>query len=91
MKIYSENRKAGFDYEILEKYEAGLVLLGHEVKSIKGGHMSLNSCYIVFKQNEPFLTGSKVAPYQPNNTPEDYNSSRDRKLLLSKKEIDYRQ
>ncbi len=94
MQIYSENKKAHFDYEIIEKYEAGLVLLGQEVKSIKTGHISLTGSYVVFRGGargaaEPELVGSKVPAYQPKNTPADYNPERSRKLLLNKKEIDY--
>jgi len=89
MKIYSENKKALFDYNILENFEAGLVLFGQEVKSIKTGHINLASSYIVLKGQEPFLVGVKVPPYQPNNAGSDYNDERQRKLLLNKKEINY--
>ena len=87
MQILSENKKAYYDYEILEKFEAGLVLQGQEVKSIRGGHISLTGAYVVFKQEEPYLIGAKIPAYQPKNTPEDYNPERLRKLLLNKKEI----
>jgi len=87
MKIYGENKKAYYDYEILEKFEAGLVLLGQEVKSIKSGHIGLTGSYVVFKQSEPYLIGAKVPAYQPKNTPSDYNPERLRKILLNKKEI----
>ncbi len=95
MQIYSENKKATFDYEILEKYEAGLVLQGQEVKSIKGGHINLSGSYVIFSAGhkaapgEPYLIGAKVPAYQPKNAPADYNPERLRKLLLNKKEIDY--
>ena len=89
MKIYSENRKAGFDYEILEKFTAGLVLFGQEVKSIKTGHINLSGSYVIFRDAEPFLIGVKVPPYQPNNAGADYGEERLKKLLLNKKEIDY--
>jgi len=89
MKIYSENKKALFDYEVLETFEAGLVLFGQEVKSIKTGHISLSSSYITLASGEPFLVGVKVPPYQPNNAGSDYNDERPRKILLNKKEIDY--
>ncbi len=89
MNIYSENRKATFDYEILEKYEAGLVLQGQEVKSIKGGHINLSGSYVVIRNGLPFLIGAKVPAYQPKNAPADYNPEQARKLLLNKKEIDY--
>jgi SsrA-binding protein len=89
MKIYSENKKAGFDYTILEKFEAGMVLFGQEVKSIKTGHINLSGSYVALRENEPFLLGVKVPPYQPNNAGADYNEERQKKLLLNKKEIDY--
>mgnify|MGYP001588811881 CR=1 FL=1 len=62
MQIYAENRKANFDYEVLEKIEAGLVLQGQEVKSIKTGHVSLAGSYVVIRQNEAHLIGAKVPP-----------------------------
>jgi SsrA-binding protein len=89
MKVFSENKKALFNYEVLEKYEAGLVLFGQEVKSIKTGHINLSGSYVVFNRAEPFLTGVKIPPYQPNNAGADYNETRQKKLLLNKKEIDY--
>ncbi|MDO8470382.1 MAG: SsrA-binding protein SmpB [bacterium] len=89
MANLAENRKAHFDYDILETFHAGIVLLGQEVKSIKLGRMQLQGSYVVFKGNEVFLVGSTVPPYQPKNTPESYNSERSRKLLLQKREISY--
>lgn len=89
MKVLSENRKGAFDYNILEKYEAGIVLFGQEVKSIKTGHINLGGGYVVIRQEEPFLIGIKVPPYQPNNVGANYDQERSRKLLLNKKEIDY--
>ncbi|MCX6723876.1 MAG: SsrA-binding protein SmpB [Candidatus Staskawiczbacteria bacterium] len=91
MKIFSENKKAGFDYEVLERFEAGLVLFGQEVKSIKTGHINLSGAYVSLASGEPFLVGVKVPPYQPNNAGAGYNDERQRKLLLNKKEIDYLQ
>jgi SsrA-binding protein len=88
-KIYSENKKAGFDYEILERFEAGLILFGQEVKSIKTGHINLSGSYVTLNAGEPFLVGVKVPAYQPNNAGADYNEDRPKKLLLNKKEIDY--
>ena len=87
MKALAENNRARFDYEILETYEAGIVLYGFEVKSIKIGHVSLKGSYIIIKDNEPFLINSLVSPYQQANTPESYDPQRSRKLLLKKSEI----
>lgn len=89
MKTLAENRKAYFDYEILEKFEAGMVLAGYEVKSIKLGKVSLAGSYVVFKDEEPYLLNAHVSPYQPQNMPKDYDSNRLRKLLLNKREIKY--
>ena len=87
MATFAENRKARFDYEILETFEAGLVLSGPEVKSIKNGRMNLAGCYINIHDGELYLIGASIAPYQPKNQPADYDPARSRKLLLHKKEI----
>ena len=84
---YASNPKAGFDYEILETIEAGIVLEGHEVKSIKTGKASIKGTYVKVINNEVYLIGAIIAPYQPANTPKNYDPQRSRKLLLSKKEI----
>ncbi len=89
MKILSDNKKAHFDYEILEKFDAGMILIGQEVKSIRLGRMSLAGSYVVFEKGEPYLIGAKIPPYQPKNAPSNYNDQRQRKLLLNKSEIDY--
>ncbi len=87
MKSLATNKRATFDYEILDKFEAGLVLFGYEAKAVKAGKMSLSGSYVVIKDNEAFLLNSSVAPYQPNNTPQGYDATRTRKLLLHKDEI----
>ena len=89
MKIFSENKKGLFDYNILERYEAGMVLFGQEVKSIKTGHINLAGGYVAIRSEEPYLIGVKVPPYQPKNVGANYGEDRARKLLLNKKEIDY--
>jgi len=88
MKEYCSNPKAYFDYEILETIEAGIVLEGHEVKAIKTGKASIKGSYAKILNNEAFLIGATISPYQPYNTPPDYEPQRSRKLLLSKKEIE---
>jgi len=88
-RILSENKKAFFDYEILENFYAGMVLFGQEVKSIKTGHINLAGSYVSLRQGEAFLIGVKVPPYQPNNLGADYGEERARKLLLNKKELNY--
>ena len=89
MKIVAKNKKAYFNYEILEKFEAGISLIGQEVKSIKMGKMSLIGAYVVLRNKEVFLIGAKVPAYQPKNAPKDYNPQRTRKLLLRRSEIKY--
>lgn len=85
--MYAENRRAFHDYEILEKYEAGIVLEGHEVKAVRNGKISIFGSYIQIIGNEAFLIGATIAPYQPKNTPKNYEPEKNRKLLLNKKEI----
>ena len=86
MAHYTENRKARFDYEILDKYEAGIELLGVEVKSVRKGRMSLEGAFVIIRGGEAFLINSNIPPFQPANAPEDYDPLRNRKLLLTKKE-----
>jgi len=81
------NKRAKFDYDILKTFEAGLVLKGYEVKAIKNGKMSLKGSYVVLKNNEAFLINASISPYQPKNTPDDYDIERSRKLLLHEQEI----
>ncbi len=86
MSVLSKNKKAYFDYQILEKFEAGIILIGQEVKSIKSGKMSLKGSYVVPKDNDLFLISCHIPAYQPKNIA-DYNPERSRKLLLKKKEL----
>lgn len=93
MKILTINKKANFDYEILEKYEAGLVLFGHEVKSVKLGQANLKASYISFKlnskgKNEAYLINCYIPLYKPAGIKDDYHPERPRKVLLKSKEID---
>lgn len=83
---YITNPKVGLDYEILDKYEAGIKLSGHEVKSIRAGKGSLQGSYILVG-SEAFIKNSFIPAYQENNTPKDYDPYRDRKLILKKSEI----
>ena len=82
-----ENKKAYFNYEIGDKYESGIELLGHEVKSLKQRLGSLEGSYVIVRGGEAFLINAHIPPYQPSNTPESYDPYRNRKLLLTKKEI----
>jgi len=87
MKELAKNKKAGFDYEILEKFEAGLILNGQETKSIKTRGLSLAGSYIIVKPDGVFWVGAKIPPYQPANAGANYREQRDRQLLLRKSEI----
>jgi len=87
MRMFAENKKAYFKYKILEKIEAGIALIGQEVKSIKLGRINLTGSYVVVRNEEIYLIGCNVPAYQPKNAPKDYNSERSKKLLLKKSEI----
>jgi SsrA-binding protein len=87
MASYAENRKAHFNYEFLEKYETGIELLGTEVKSVRAGQMSLEGAFVIIRGGEAFIINANIPPYQPKNAPKDYDPLRNRKLLLTKKEI----
>jgi SsrA-binding protein len=87
MKELVKNKQAYFDYNILEKFEAGISLLGLEVKSVKLGRMGLGGSYAQVRGNEVLLIGAHIPPYQAMNTPKNYDENRTRRLLLTKKEI----
>lgn len=87
MTEYAKNRKASFDFEYLEQFEAGLVLSGFEVKAIRAGKVSLNGAYVIIRGGEAFLVNTSISPYQPANMPKNYDPERPRKLLLDKKEL----
>lgn len=89
MKYLAENKKARFEYDIMETYEAGIVLNGSEVKSVKTGRANLAGAFVVAKPDGASLINAKIPPYQPKNTPLDYNPSRSRRLLLRKEELAY--
>ena len=82
-----EHKKARFDYEILEEFEAGIELLGHEVKSLRGHHGKLEGSHAIIRGGEAYIVGMSIPPYQPGNTPKDYDPERTRRLLLTKKEL----
>ena len=87
MTAYIRNKKALFNYEVIARFEAGLVLAGHEVKAIRAGQGSLAGAYIIIRGGEAFLVKASITPYQIANTPKDYAPDRPRKLLLSHKEL----
>lgn len=85
---FAENRKAYFNYDVIEKITAGIELLGFEVKAVKAGQMSLDGSYAVIRGSEAYLIGASITPLQPKNVPADYDERRNRRLLLTKKEIE---
>jgi SsrA-binding protein len=87
MSIFVENKKVYFNYEILEKFKAGIVLQGQEVKSIKNKRINLQGSFVALKGEGVFLIGSDVPAYQPKNAPRGYDPQRAKKLLLKKTEI----
>ena len=87
MNILIENGKATFNYEIGEKLDAGIELFGFEVKALRAKHGSLEGAHVTIRGGEAFLIGASIPAYQPKNTPADYQPERNRRLLLTKKEI----
>lgn len=81
------NRKAHFRYEILEKFDGGLVLAGHEVKAAKAGRVQLDGAWVRLSGGEAFLVGAQIGPYQVGNVPEGFDPRQPRKILLSKREL----
>lgn len=87
VKSVSKNRKAFHDYFIEETYEAGLVLLGTEIKSIREGRVQLKEAFVSIRNGEAFVKGMHIAPYRLG-TSFNHEETRDRKLLLHKREIE---
>jgi SsrA-binding protein len=87
MADFATNPRARYDYEILETLEAGLVLTGTEVKSIRKGHASIKGAYVRPQGGQLWLVGATIPPYQPGNVPAGYQEQKDRKLLVSKREL----
>ena len=87
MKDYIQNKKAFFNYEIQEEFEAGIELLGLEARSVRANQGNLDSSYIIVRGGEAFLVGADIPAFQPKNSPKDYERMRNRKLLLTKEEI----
>lgn len=85
-KVLTENRRARHDYFILDTYEAGIALVGTEVKSLRAGRVSLKDSFVTIKGGEAYLQGVHISPYENGNR-FNHDPDRDRKLLLHKKEI----
>lgn len=87
MSTYIRNRKATFNYEILDTYEAGIILRGFEVKSVRAGKGKLDGSYVIIRGGEAYLVGASITAFQVANTPKSYDTEQPRKLLLSKKQL----
>jgi SsrA-binding protein len=86
VKLIAKNKKAYFNYEILETYEAGIALVGSEVKSIREGRISLKESYAEIKEGEVFLVNCHISPYEASNR-FNHDPLREKKLLLHRREI----
>ncbi len=86
MPSLATNKKAGFDFELQEQFEAGLVLLGWEVKSAKAGHVQLKGAFLHIQNEELWLKNAFISPYKPAGNKE-VLSDRDRKVLVHKREL----
>lgn len=89
MKIITKNKKLFHDYDILEKYEAGIELWGAEVKSVKAGQAKLDGAYVLFHHNQAYLVGAHIPRWRFSPPDAAYDPARKRRLLLKRKEIDY--
>jgi SsrA-binding protein len=87
MSIIATNKRAKYDYEILETFEAGIVLSGQEVKSIKTGHIDLSGSYVTLRNKEAFLINANVPAYKFAGKLPEYDPRQPRKLLLKKQEL----
>jgi len=87
MPTLARNKRAAYDYDLKEEFEAGLKLTGAEVKSIKSGHAQLDRAHIFLRGEEAILRGCHISFYKPAGKADGYDPERDRQLLLHKKEI----
>jgi len=87
MKI-TTNRKAYYEYFVLEEFNAGIMLLGSEVKSIRDGNVTITDCFAYISNGEIFVKNMKVAKYKQTHIFEKHDENRDKKILLNRKEID---
>ena len=87
MPTLAYNKRANFDYALTDTYEAGLVLHGYEVKSIKTGHISLKEAFVTIHAGELYLTNANVPLYKHAGNVPNYDPTRPRKLLLRRQEL----
>jgi SsrA-binding protein len=88
MKAFITHRRARFDFELLDTYEAGIELLGSEVKAIRAGKGKLEGAHVIVRGREAYLVGASIPAHQAANAPASYEPERVRRLLLGQKEID---
>lgn len=88
MKIIATNKKALFDYTILDRLEAGIVLTGDEVKSLRAGHVSLTGSFATITKGELFLLNCRITPYSHAYSKDEEKASRSRKLLVHRRELE---
>ncbi len=82
-----EHKKARLNFELLEEFEAGIELFGFEVKALRAKLGKLDGSHVIVRGKEGYIVGMHIPPYQPKNTPKEYDPDRIRKLLLTKKEL----
>ncbi|NBP00865.1 MAG: SsrA-binding protein SmpB [Proteobacteria bacterium] len=87
MKLITQNKKARFDYEVLDTIQAGIVLTGDEVKSIRAGHINLTGSFATITKNELFLLNCHITPYDKAYIKDEEGASRTRKLLVHRREL----
>lgn len=87
MDLFADNRKARFEYETLETFDAGVVLTGQEVKSIRGGGANLTGSYVSFADGELWIKEMRIAPYSKAGKLEGYDPAHPRKVLMRKREL----
>lgn len=87
MKVVAQNKKAFHDYDILDRWEAGIVLTGDEVKAIRAGHISLVGSYATVHNNELYLLNAHISPYAHAYSKHADEATRSRKLLLHRREL----
>ena len=87
MKVVAQNRRARYDYEIVDTVEAGIILSGQEVKSCRQGNINLAGSYVSFLDGKPVLKNAKIAPYKFASGLENYEPAQDRRLLLKSAEV----
>jgi len=89
MKLIAKNKRATYDYELIERLVAGLVLSGDEVKSVKAGHASLKGSYVFLRDGEAYLTNAHITPYAHAYDKSGLDPLRNRKLLLHRKQLSH--